>query len=773
MPQGAKDAFKAEPQSAGEFFTRAGEHFYVPVYQRPYSWRATDDVQRLFVDVTEGISDLLSDRPPDVLMFIGALILVEDRKKEQILPIVRDQVPAKVNIVIDGQQRCTTLLVWACVLLERIAICLKGMSQHASQPGYVNLVDSANQTARLLELMVHDDARGSEAEYSFYPRMIRSHDDQWSKRPNEAQYVSPLARLLRRTSEWIRCGKEGKLGYSIDELERADRSDHEPVQRALQFLSRRCENFAAGSEFEGNTPPSPADMAKYAHFQEELWGNPWDPALTDVICARTEVPERYYRSAVSLARVIALANFILHKVCFTVVRSDRESWAFDVFDALNTTGQPLTAFETFRPLVISDIGLGKYRESVEYAYLERIHEFLTAGSDKKTKRTEKLIIHAGLLERGEKLPKRLAAQRQWLKGHYQQLDGREGRRDFLAALADLAEFTEIFASPKKHLQLCHEQETLLALLQLSDANHDIVIPILSRFYSFAKSCKGEGARDQAFEELRAAIRATAAFSTLWRLAHGGTQKIDDCFRALMRGQTLANGDDVGPFAMRLPGRQLTSGAYVADLRGWLGSVGLDSEDAWVQATIDRPVYSESPQFARLFLAAAMHNSIPDPAQPGLLKQANAGTCPMLAADAPWYVNEYQIEHVAPQAGAAGGWDESIYRQASLVHSAGNLTLLPASVNAAIKNWVWDKKRAVMQLLASSTQEEAVLRRQNATEVGTLTEFPTLDEIISNAKFHSHLLAIANRPNWDEDAIRRRGENLCRLGYRQLSRWLPR
>jgi len=776
MSQSAKDAFKAEPQSASEFFTRTGEYFYVPVYQRPYSWKTNDDVRRLFVDATEGVADLLSQTSVDVLMFIGALILVEDRRKEQIDPIVRDQVPSKVNIVIDGQQRCTTLLIWACALLERISLGVKALEKRSQDQGFANLIVLANQKARLLELMIHDDERGGDPTFTFYPRMIRSHDDMWSKREGEAKYVSPLARILRHTSEWIRTGKSGRLSYSIDSIPEPSRSDHESVFRALQFFAKRCVEYSDGNDFEDIAAPKADDMARYQHFQEALWGNPWHESVRSLIAKRGDTSERDYKNAVGLARVVALANFMLSKICFTVVRSDREAWAFDVFDALNTTGQPLTAFETFRPIVIKTVGLANYRDSEEFKLLERINEFLTASADKKTKRTEKLVIHAKLLELGEKLPKRLAVQRQWLKSHYEQFGTPDRRRHFLECLADLAEFTDVFNNPRQHAQVCRDQETLLALLHLSDTNHDIVIPVLSRFFSAANSQVDEDAREHALGEFRAVIRATTAFSTLWRLAHGGTEKIDDCFRSIMRGLEFVDGSRIGPYCTQPspdagPPRALTAAAYIEDLRNWLRQAGLGSEDEWVRATKLRASYTESPQFLRLFLAAAMHNAIPDPGRPGCLKRGNTGTCIMLSAEAPWCANEFQIEHVAPQSGRGNGWDDSVYREASLIHSVGNLTLLPASVNQAIKNWAWGRKRAVMELLATKAQDEAALRRHQLTEVGALSEFPTLDEIVKNAQYHGHLGAICMVPKWDEDAIRNRGENLCRLGHQQLSRWL--
>ena len=52
----------------------------------------------------------------------------------------------------------------------------------------------------------------------------------------------------------------------------------------------------------------------------------------------------------------------MHKVGVTVV-SAPGAYAFDMFESLNTTGEPLTVFETFRPKVIQAEGLDKYENS--------------------------------------------------------------------------------------------------------------------------------------------------------------------------------------------------------------------------------------------------------------------------------------------------------------------------------------------------------------------------------------------------------------------------
>ncbi len=773
MSPGAEQAFRAEPKCARELFTNPGDFFYVPVYQRQFTWKAPQHVGRLFADATEGISSLLSMAPANAQMFIGAIILLENKTTEQINPIFPAQMPSRVNVIIDGQQRSTALLLWTCALLERIAITSTLLSKAGSDPGIESALETASRTAGLLELLVHEDQHGSDKDYAHYPRMIRSGADAWSKKRVEAKYESPIARILRHTSCWIQGGKSGRLAYSISRVPEPERTYHEAINRVWRFFDKRCAEFANGAEYEGVVPPSARGMADSRTFQEALWGAPWDESTTALVKERGRTSEDDYKHVVGLMRVAALAQFMMNKICFAVVRSDREEWAFDVFDALNTTGEPLTAFETFCPLVTQTVGHAAYPGSDESKHIDRIRAVLDTDANKRLQATEKLVIHAKVLEEGVRLQRRLAVQRQWLKQRYSTFHNGDEQRQFLKRLADLAGFTDVFNNPMQHVQLCGDQQTLLALIQLSDTNHHIVIPVLTSFYSAAMAQPKDGTDGQALAELRTAICATTAFSTLWRLAHGGTEGIDDCFRSLMRGEVLDDGSHVGPFCTQppTPPRRSTAIEYLADLKCWLRAAGLDTEDAWVRQTQHRPSYNAPEGFARLFLAAAMHDAIPDPTQRGSLKRGSRGTCMMLSASAPWKTNKFDIEHIAPQSGAGGGWDASLYADPSLIHSIGNLTLLPASVNRAIKDWPWKRKRAVMQLLATTDRDEGSKLRQELTSSGELPEFPTLDEIVSNAEYHAHLRPICGVELWDDRAIRARGENLCRLGYQQLSRWL--
>ena len=70
------------------------------------------------------------------------------------------------------------------------------------------------------------------------------------------------------------------------------------------------------------------------------------------------------------------ARYLNQNVAITVITAKNEDGAFDMFEALNTTGQPLTAFETFKPKVIEREELEKYKESKSYPQMEKIEKYL-------------------------------------------------------------------------------------------------------------------------------------------------------------------------------------------------------------------------------------------------------------------------------------------------------------------------------------------------------------------------------------------------------------
>jgi len=453
-----------------------------------------------------------------------------------------------------------------------------------------------------------------------------------------------------------------------------------------------------------------------------------------------------------------------------------------MFDALNTTGEPLTAYETFKPLVIEDVGLSAYRGSTEYSYLEKIDGYLAQKPSERASRTEKLIIHAGLHETGYKGTKRLSEQRRWLRKHYQELRLRSHKQEFLGDLVRLTDVERFFESPHEFDAISNDDATRLCVRILASASHDIVIPVIARFYdAFVQS---GGARPSATHTaLEEAIRACTAFSTLWRIAHGGTAGIDGHYRAIMKGR-VADGAKpaVGPLCKRPQGiaaRSLSVSHLRQDLRAVLEQAGLGDEDHWVARAQKTPVAETgSRAFTKLFLAAAMNDAVVDPTEPKTLIKGHSGVCDLLRAGAAWITVPYDLEHIAPQnpattpsGSAIAGWAPDIYVNPDTKQLIGNTTLLPAMVNRALKNSAWVQKQAVFRLLTASTTAQAEQDLVAAKTAGDLREFPSLPNIVAQSAYHRHLEPLLSVSTWDAETIQARSRNLCALGHQELQKWL--
>ena len=94
---------------------------------------------------------------------------------------------------------------------------------------------------------------------------------------------------------------------------------------------------------------------------------------------------------------------------------------------MNTTGEPLTAFETFKPKVIQDIGIGTYYNGTPAlkVYLEKIETVLEKSNKEQIKKslTSDLIIAYASLWSHEKMSKKLSDQRQFFRQNYDHLAG--------------------------------------------------------------------------------------------------------------------------------------------------------------------------------------------------------------------------------------------------------------------------------------------------------------------------------------------------------------
>jgi hypothetical protein len=119
-----------------------------------------------------------------------------------------------------------------------------------------------------------------------------------------------------------------------------------------------------------------------------------------------------------LLRSLVIARYLLTRVAITSIQCKDEEYAFEVFEALNTSGTPLTAFETFVPMVVRRIGEEDYASSEQKVELDSIINFFDgfdAGAARE-KKTKELVTQFANSETGEKLGSHISRQQHFFKG---------------------------------------------------------------------------------------------------------------------------------------------------------------------------------------------------------------------------------------------------------------------------------------------------------------------------------------------------------------------
>ena len=116
-------------------------------------------------------------------------------------------------------------------------------------------------------------------------------------------------------------------------------------------------------------------------------------------------------------------------MAFTIVTTKSEDDAFDMFEALNTTGEPLTAFETLKPRIIEAETLARYEHSASHQHIKAVEEYLDKfkKAEEKQTATSELLVPFALAETGHKLQKRLSEQRRYLRDEYDTLPRPSGK----------------------------------------------------------------------------------------------------------------------------------------------------------------------------------------------------------------------------------------------------------------------------------------------------------------------------------------------------------
>jgi hypothetical protein len=765
------EIFSAGALSTWTFSIENGQGCYIPAYQRPYSWDKAN-AARLFEDATNGIEQML--QRSSTISFLGTIIAIHDIKHVTVKPLLKQEVPQKVMTIIDGQQRLCTMMMINIAFHDHIRRLRKPFEGKAEEHFKWIAEDSVLRVADLEKAILLDMNAGEENQ-RFYPRIIRAMDDQWSRRKAHAAYTSPIARLIWEYILHFKLGQAKQFRY--DPLDAAGKriAAHEPLADTFRYIQREIIQICAGKA-EDHVLPDTKVLVDAPNMGEGLWGFTLPECVVRFI--KEGEAEAKHAEFCQLFRLALLSRYMDNRMAFTIVTTKSEDDAFDMFEALNTTGEPLTAFETLKPRVIEAETLPDYEHSASYQHVKAIEAYLDKfkKAEEKQTATSELLVPFALAETGDKLQKRLSEQRRYLRDTYESLPDVAGKRDFLQSLANLANFTRTAWSvgadevPVFEPFEIKDDDVLVCFDALRDLKHNITIAPLVRFYDAAYRTLGEE-RAKKIEELKQAIRATAAFSMLWRGAKGGTDNIDSHYREVMR--TGVSSLSIPPLGKRAAGSQgtISIDEYKKALRYYLQTKGeLPDKDSWVKAAARVPVYLHARTVARFLLFCATDNAVMDGAAPGLIKRGRPGTAPLFKLDAWQRESYYTVEHIAPRK-QSQHWASKFFDDPDLVHQLGNLILLPQEANSLIADRSWAHKKRFYELLSVDTVEEQETIKADLKSFGVNLS-KAGEQIIKTADYNQTCKAIAKvTGDWSVEVIEARSKRIAELAWEKLAAWL--
>ena len=640
-------AYSTFIDTVADLFNKQGEGFFVPLYQREYTWEQ-DNINQLFDDLVLGILELASDDGDTATSFLGTTIFVPLHDKTDTVRAGEERAqPSQVLLVIDGQQRISTIALLAIRLVAHLRHLERKLQTETGEP-YAALLHHTSDTVKALrKLYAVEPGRGASPRYK--PKVIRATDDRWTHRGDDTCYRSPVACYIAR---FIRVPEANAGMACLPEDAGRVRSNVRLIDR---WLDRVSDAHVSGSQLHGHFPSGSAIAGE--RVQKDVLGFS-NEKIAVMVNSATRGERDKVHWGTSLYQLFVLAYYLLQRCVINRLYPTREEWGFDMFQALNATGTPLTAMETFLPQVMQaeQAEGNEWISTTSAACFDRIEKLFdkTTSNQAKNRRTNDLLGAFRLCHDGEKLPNRFSAQRRWMTLCYEKVaENIQDKRVYVRHLAGVADFYR-FAWYMEDVEKPnivrgledHEEGDLASFLvqYLKDANSKLSAPILARYYV-------QMLNDPELEdEFVAVAKACAAFFTLVRSARSTTSGLDDIYRRFFRGGKSPF--PVDSHSWKRGAAEVRASDLKRYFRDALKNRKVGSKDAWMTSSDGVLLYRELKKVVRFVLFVASHDRVRDSSRPGLTKGGNRNVCSLLSL-AQWRSKDLKsIEHVAPAEPAA-------------------------------------------------------------------------------------------------------------------------
>ena len=737
-------AFTTNGYTVFDFFQRPGMGLYIPLYQREYSWDS-DNINQLIEDVTRGI-EALCDKETNELRFLGTIITIVQADKTKIDPIDTKAVPTAVEYIIDGQQRLTTLALFALILYDVIEIQNAKFRKKVKDEKLIEEIDEACSLwqKKLLNIFSLDLGKGL---VHRKPQIIRGQLDRWVKDGDiESNYKSDLANLLGNFLNFYFL----KVGRPEKPIPRKDNN----VTKNYQIIRRWIENYVMKAHVSEMTEFTEAKKLIVNIKEEYIWDND-RKELKDIVL---DSSHQYCDLLSCFVQLFSVCHYILDRCCFTHIVPVDEDWAFDMFQSLNASGTPLTAIETFKPLVVNSAETYQveYKNSELSKSFEKIEQLFvglnTAAS--KLKRTNELITSFRIIIDGKKIENHFSTQRKWLNNIFSKLYPFEDKEKYLRLFGYYSEFLNKYWLCDNKLDFLNEseQEDLTEILFrfLKESKHNMAITIIGRLYAQLK--QGES---NSIPDFIKGIKLVSGFYCFYRSLQSNAG-LDDVYRKYFEEnkelewqpkgwikQQRFDVDDFNMYLLKFIEKRFSE---------------YTSLDSYKSKAVQFLKYTNSKSICRLAMFVSSHDTIPDSDNLGLIKIGVKDSCRFLTLGH-WTSEKLStLEHIAPQTNTEG-WDEDLYTETAYFDSVGNLTLLPTSINASIGNRTWKEKFIYYRYLTEKDKEKYQEIRNFAID-REINLNPSILEKLEGSPYYQHIeniIAVGFDGSWDYSLVKNRAQ----------------
>lgn len=758
-------SFLTENRSVLDFLNQAGQGLYIPLYQREYSWDS-DNIEQLIEDLTRGIQRIATGEIADdgkEIRFLGTIITVIEANKNNIYPVDPQAVPSRIEKLIDGQQRVSTIALIATILVKRLYEIRNKIKE--SNPIYDQVSEICDGwIEKLANVFSFDLQRGKPR---LKPKIVRGAKDYWTRDKDvDIAYTSELSNYLGHfikayvdirsntgASTTLPCLSKDKYGDTLL---------YKNGRRVESWLKKVVATAHEGKE----TDDFAAAIDIIAHFsQDQLWDFDRQD-LVDIIKEKDYTSKKTDSYILSeLVQTLAVCHYLLERCCFTIIQPTDDDWAFDMFQSLNATGTPLTAIETFKPTIVNtaDNEGVQFKDSVSDIAFKAVEGFLSEANtaQQKNKRTNDFLTSFFVALDGRTISTHFSYQRKALHNSYSSISDFQGKEEFIVRMGNYAKFYQEWLNYNGDEKfpltesIADSELASMIILFLKASNHKMAITVLGTMYN--EVIKNTPNAKDNFVKV---VKAIGAFYFIWRAAFSNAG-LDSTYRE---------------FFKKLSANNIVCSLHEVreHIKDTLAKKKVSTKSEWIEKSRLHLKYGETGnEIVRLALLIAAHDTISDPEHPGLIKPGRAGLATYLSREQWVSPHLKTIEHVAPQT-QTDFWPADLYdNQTKPYNLVGNLTLLPQDLNSSVGNKGFSTKLMYYRSVAETDVDRLASIKQQAANNNIDLNDSTVELLVSS-QYNQHLSSLASlleNHKWDKYFVEQRSERILNIVWDRVYRWI--